>query len=263
MASRNNKPLKLGEGLTSKIIASRKPLIMNNEADRQTHHVGAKIVGRPALSYLCVPISVGDTCLGVISVQSTRIEGLYDADDERLLSTIAANVGVALQNVQLFNETQEALATRRPRPTSCASSAARRPTCSRCSTPSWTPPCGCWRATTPACCAARAARFHGRRGDSAAARRSDANGHAHRSRTPTCLRASSSKRRCCTSGLVGGRALGAGPASLERFGVKSSLMLAAPARERVPRRADLHALQGECAFTDKEIALAKSFVTRP
>ena len=66
------KPLKYGEGLTSKIIASRKPLIMNNEADRQSHQLGAKVVGRPALSYLGVPISVGDTCLGVISVQSTR-----------------------------------------------------------------------------------------------------------------------------------------------------------------------------------------------
>ncbi len=36
-------------------------------------------------------------------------EGAYDANDERLLSTIAANVGVALQNVRLFNETKEAL----------------------------------------------------------------------------------------------------------------------------------------------------------
>ena len=69
------KPLKLGEGLTSKIIASRKPLIINNEADRQSHDLGAKVVGRRALSYLGVPISVGDTCLGVISVQSTQTEG--------------------------------------------------------------------------------------------------------------------------------------------------------------------------------------------
>ena len=45
----------------------------------------------------------------MISVQSTQTEGAYDADDERLLSTIAANVGVALQNVRLFNETKEAL----------------------------------------------------------------------------------------------------------------------------------------------------------
>jgi len=103
------RPLKLGEGLTSKIIASRKALIINREADRQQQKLGAKVVGRRALSYLGVPIVVGDTCLGVISVQSTETEGLYDADDERLLSTIAANVGVALQNVRLFNETQEAL----------------------------------------------------------------------------------------------------------------------------------------------------------
>jgi len=103
------KPLKYGEGLTSKIIATRQPLIMNNEADRQSHHLGAKVVGRAALSYLGVPICVGDTCLGVISVQSTQTEGAYDADDERLLSTIAANVGVALQNARLFNETKEAL----------------------------------------------------------------------------------------------------------------------------------------------------------
>ena len=45
----------------------------------------------------------------MISVQSTHKEGVYGADDERLLSTIAANVGVALQNARLFNETQEAL----------------------------------------------------------------------------------------------------------------------------------------------------------
>ena len=47
--------------------------------------------------------------MGAISVQSTQTEGVYDADDERLLSTIAANVGVALQNARLFNETKEAL----------------------------------------------------------------------------------------------------------------------------------------------------------
>jgi GAF domain-containing protein/DNA-binding response OmpR family regulator len=103
------KPLKYGEGLTSKIIETGKALIINNQMDRRTLQLGAIIVGRQALSYLGVPISVGGTRLGVISVQSTQIEGAYDADDERLLSTIAANVGVALQNARLFNETREAL----------------------------------------------------------------------------------------------------------------------------------------------------------
>jgi signal transduction histidine kinase/CheY-like chemotaxis protein len=105
----NMAPLKYGEGLTSRIIKSGKALIINQEKDRRSLELGPNIVGRQALSYLGVPILVGGTSLGVISVQSTHTEGAYDADDERLLSTIAANVGVALQNARLFNETREAL----------------------------------------------------------------------------------------------------------------------------------------------------------
>ncbi len=105
------KPLKYGEGLTSRIIKSGKALIINRETDRRSLELGAQVVGRQALSYLGVPILVGGTSLGVISVQSTQSEGAYDADDERLLSTIAANVGVALQNARLFQEAQEARAS--------------------------------------------------------------------------------------------------------------------------------------------------------
>ena len=103
------RPLKFGEGLTSRIIQSGKALIINRETDRRSLDLGFAVVGRQALSYLGVPILVGGTCQGAISVQSTHTEGAYDADDERLLSTIAANVGVALQNARLFNETKEAL----------------------------------------------------------------------------------------------------------------------------------------------------------
>jgi GAF domain-containing protein/CheY-like chemotaxis protein len=104
------KPLRFGEGLTSRIIKSGKALIINRETDRRSLELGGMIVGRQALSYLGVPILVGGTGLGVISVQSTHTEGAYNADHERLLSTIAANVGVALQNARLFQEAQEARA---------------------------------------------------------------------------------------------------------------------------------------------------------
>jgi GAF domain-containing protein/CheY-like chemotaxis protein len=104
------KPLKYGEGLTSRIISSGKALIINRETDRRSLDLGNTIVGRQALSYLGVPILVGGTSLGAVSVQSTRSEGAYAAGDERLLSTIAANVGVALQNARLFQEAQEARA---------------------------------------------------------------------------------------------------------------------------------------------------------
>jgi signal transduction histidine kinase/DNA-binding response OmpR family regulator/putative methionine-R-sulfoxide reductase with GAF domain len=103
-------PLKYGEGLTSRIIRSGKALIINRDTDRRSLELGAVVFGKQALSYLGVPILVAGTCQGAISVQSTQREGVYDADAERLLSTIAANVGVALQNARLFQEAQEARA---------------------------------------------------------------------------------------------------------------------------------------------------------
>jgi len=48
--------------------------------------------------------------MGVVSVQSTTQEGVFDEDDERLLTTIASNVGTALHNAQLYREAQESRA---------------------------------------------------------------------------------------------------------------------------------------------------------
>jgi GAF domain-containing protein/DNA-binding response OmpR family regulator len=103
-------PIPYGKGLTSRIIASGTPLMINRDADREDARIGGEVVGERARSYLGVPIRVGETTLGVISVQSTRTESAYDGDAERLLGTIAANVGVALQNARLFQEAQDARA---------------------------------------------------------------------------------------------------------------------------------------------------------
>jgi GAF domain-containing protein len=64
------------------------------------------LVGTAPKSYLGVPIAVGKQAIGVISVQSTQQEGRFDESDVRLLTTIAANVGTAIHNAQLYQETQ-------------------------------------------------------------------------------------------------------------------------------------------------------------
>jgi PAS domain S-box-containing protein len=95
-------PMEYGEGLTSKILRSRKPLLLN----RREQLEGQSTVGTPSLSYLGVPILVGSRAIGVISVQSIEEEGRFGEADSRLLSTIAANVGVAIQNARLFAEVE-------------------------------------------------------------------------------------------------------------------------------------------------------------
>ena len=94
--------IEYGTGLTSQIIHSREPLLLN----RQEHYEGQASLGTPSRSYLGVPIVVGSKAIGAISVQSVDEEGRFGEADSRLLATIAANVGVAIQNARLFSEVE-------------------------------------------------------------------------------------------------------------------------------------------------------------
>ena len=67
----------------------------------------------------------------MISVQSIDEEGRFGEADSRLLATIAANVGVAIQNARLFSEVE------RQRSTSSRSSRSAPPRSS-----SWMPRSG-------------------------------------------------------------------------------------------------------------------------
>ncbi|TMI81886.1 MAG: GAF domain-containing protein, partial [Bacteroidetes bacterium] len=101
-------PLKLGEGLTSKIIVSGEPLLINKDIAELRQQLGVTRIGKAAASYLGVPIPVGDEIIGVLSVQSTEHENSFNDSDLRLLSTIAASVGVALNNATLFEDVKQA-----------------------------------------------------------------------------------------------------------------------------------------------------------
>jgi PAS domain S-box-containing protein len=95
-------PMEYGEGVTSQILRSREPLLQN----RREQYEEQPIVGTPSLSYLGVPILLGHAAIGVISVQSIDEEGRFGEADSRLLATIAANVGAAIQNARLFAQVE-------------------------------------------------------------------------------------------------------------------------------------------------------------
>src|SRR5579862_9656837 len=98
--SRPEAPMVYGEGLTSQILDSREPLLLNRKEQLEAQTT----IGTPSLSYLGVPIVVGTSAIGVISVLSIEEEGRFGEADSRLLATLAANVGVAIQNARLFTE---------------------------------------------------------------------------------------------------------------------------------------------------------------
>ncbi len=95
-------PMVLGEGLTSRILISRQPMLLNR--DDQFEALGTRGVGTLAKSWLGVPILVGDRAIGVISVQSSTQEGRFGEREMALLTTLAASVGAAIQTARLFRE---------------------------------------------------------------------------------------------------------------------------------------------------------------
>jgi len=103
-ANQPQEPLPLGTGLTSRVIERREALLLNNESDWT--RLGQRGVGTRAKSWLGVPIVAGERVIGAMSVQSLTQEGRFTAADQSLLSTIAANVGVAVQNARLYAETR-------------------------------------------------------------------------------------------------------------------------------------------------------------
>jgi GAF domain-containing protein/DNA-binding response OmpR family regulator len=97
-------PMKLGEGLTSRILASKQPLLLNKA--EQFEDMERQGVGTAVKSYLGVPIMVGEDAIGAVSVQSIEEAGRFGESDARVLSTIASNVGTAIRNAQLYREAQ-------------------------------------------------------------------------------------------------------------------------------------------------------------
>jgi len=96
-------------GITEKIILKKKPLLINKNMNVAYDKIEAEVKGVMVQSYLGVPIISGDKSIGVISVQSTEAENRFTEYDQRLLTTIAANVGIALQNAEAYQKLQAAL----------------------------------------------------------------------------------------------------------------------------------------------------------
>jgi signal transduction histidine kinase/CheY-like chemotaxis protein len=102
--------LPYGKGPTSQIIQTGQSQLINQDVDARRTQMGVELLGRPATSYLGVPIPAGGEIIGVISVQTTEEENRFTEADQRLLTTIASAVGVAIHNARLFEETRQARA---------------------------------------------------------------------------------------------------------------------------------------------------------
>lgn len=99
----------IGQGITSQVITSRQPLLLTHATADDYERMGAVDSGDGSSpkSLMAVPIPVGDTVIGALSVQRLAPERPYSPEDQTLLTTIAANIGVSVQNTRLALATQQ------------------------------------------------------------------------------------------------------------------------------------------------------------
>ena len=99
-------PFPLGEGLTSILVRTRKPLLLDEDVENKSRALGAKVQGQPAKSWLGVPMLYSGEVVGAIIVQDILHEKRFNEEDIRLLSTLASQAAVVVRNARLLEGTR-------------------------------------------------------------------------------------------------------------------------------------------------------------
>ncbi|RPI32422.1 MAG: GAF domain-containing protein, partial [Chloroflexota bacterium] len=95
-------------GLTGYIIRHKEPLLLRNEAADATLQLGLDIIGPKANSWMGVPMMIGKRVMGVINVQHHTEPNVYDESHQALLSAVASQAAIALENARLYSEAKQA-----------------------------------------------------------------------------------------------------------------------------------------------------------
>jgi GAF domain-containing protein len=96
-----------GFSLTGQAAAEHRPRIAENEGNDAIYFGDTALPG--ARAEIAVPLLVSDRLLGVLDIQSIHL-GAFSDEDLALLTTLADQVAVTIDNCRLLQETQAALA---------------------------------------------------------------------------------------------------------------------------------------------------------
>ncbi|MFA6957075.1 MAG: ATP-binding protein [Thermoanaerobaculia bacterium] len=93
----------MGEGLNDWVIRNGQSLRLSSNQEERTIGLHSIEDGLPTESWLGVPMIARDRVVGVISIQSYR-KNVFSEEDELLLTAIATQAAVALENANLYRD---------------------------------------------------------------------------------------------------------------------------------------------------------------
>jgi sigma-B regulation protein RsbU (phosphoserine phosphatase) len=97
-----NLSLAIGEGIVGRAAARREPIVVD-DVRQDPHYLNAVDAVR---SELAVPMIARQKLVGVIDVQSTRVNA-YTENDKALLRLIAARVAISIENARLYRRVEK------------------------------------------------------------------------------------------------------------------------------------------------------------
>ncbi|MBN2502218.1 MAG: GAF domain-containing protein [Anaerolineales bacterium] len=93
-------PIALGEGLTSVIIRTEKPLLLTENAETRARSMGGKVAGHWAKSWLGVPLVVEGEIIGALVIQDVNTEQRFSQEDVRLVSTLSNQMAATIRSTR-------------------------------------------------------------------------------------------------------------------------------------------------------------------
>lgn len=93
---------KAKKGYTEYVIQKGESLLLSEDTEEKMAKEGYEGIGPQALSWLGVPLNSGSKVVGMMAVQSYSKSGQYGEDDLRILSAIADQAAVAIENARMF-----------------------------------------------------------------------------------------------------------------------------------------------------------------
>lgn len=102
-------PRPLSNGLTEHVINKKQPLLIRSKLLKTFEKLGIELLGQKSFSLLSVPMLTGGKVIGVITLQDYKHENAFDKSQLELLTTIASQAAIALENSHLFSALQKEL----------------------------------------------------------------------------------------------------------------------------------------------------------
>jgi two-component system sensor histidine kinase HydH len=103
--------MRIGEGIAGWVASSGEPLVVpDTENDRRFSKRVDSLSGFKTKSIIALPIKNKGRILGVLEVLNKRQPDTFHSDDLEVLTIVANQIGIALENARLFSRLQEKFA---------------------------------------------------------------------------------------------------------------------------------------------------------